>query len=133
MLDYALLHRFLSAPLDPDVKAWALGCIIAQLTPAERRAERDRWIRTAGALVPGAGWTRARALHGLAGELAAALPAMPDVSTARGCVAAALLIAPGRMPSLKTFGRALAGIGLHWPRTRDPASVDGNTDSQSHP
>ena len=110
MLDRAFLARLLAAPLDADVRAWVLSLVTGSMTPAERREERDRWIRAAGALVPGPAWTRARKLHAIAVELARALPTMDDTTTARGCVAAALLACPGGAPSVKTIGRIVDNI-----------------------
>src|SRR6185312_14623292 len=104
MLDRAYLARLLAAPLDADVRAWVLSLVVASMTPSERREERDRWIRAAAALVPGAAWTRARRLHAIAAELARALPVAFDANTARGCMAAALLACPGGTPSVKTIG-----------------------------
>ncbi len=107
MLDRAYLARLLAAPLDADVRAWVLSLVVATMTPRERREDRDRGIRAAAALVPGVAWTRARRIHALAAELARSLPTVPDTLTARGCVAAALLVCPGRAPSVKTIGRII--------------------------
>lgn len=41
---------------------------------------------------------RARKLHIIAAGLVGAMPAAPDTSTARGCVAAAMMLCPGRKP-----------------------------------
>lgn len=109
MLDRAFLDRFLAAPLDADVRGWALGLILGSMPPAERREERDRLIRSAAALIPGPPWTRARRLHGIARQLVGALPAAPDTSTARGCIAAAMLLSPGRSaPCVDTIYRVIA-------------------------
>lgn len=110
MLDRSFLDRFLAAPLDADIRAWALALMFESLSPNERRHERDRWIRAAAALVPGRAWTRARRLHAMATELARAMPARPELGTARGCLVQALLVCPGRIPSLKTFGRIVDTI-----------------------
>ena len=116
MLDRAYLARLMDAPLDSDLRGWLLAVVVGAMTPTERRDERDRWIRAAAALVPGAAWTRARRLRAMAVEIARALPAHPDVGTARGCVAMALLVCPGRTPSQKTLGRIVDTLGLSCPR-----------------
>jgi hypothetical protein len=69
MFDRAFLDRFLAAPLDADVRGWALSLVLEAMGPRERREERDRLIRAAGALIPGAPWTRARRLHAIVSEL----------------------------------------------------------------
>ena len=97
MLDRAYLARLLAAPLDADVHAWVLSrSCVGAMTPSERREDRDGWIRAAAALVPAS----------CVGARAAASPArrsssrscdpaeVPDTPTARGCVAAALLVSP---------------------------------------
>jgi hypothetical protein len=67
--------------------------------PAARRAERDRLLRRAAKLLPPAPpWTKAEQLRAMALAASRALPAAPDESTPRGCVASALLIYAGRRP-----------------------------------
>lgn len=105
-----LLDRLQRPDVPADVRRWVTGLVLDAMTPSERRAERDRWLRAAGALVTGAPWSRARALHELAIELASALPVDPEPSTARGAIAMALLVTPGRVPSLKTIGRVMVTI-----------------------
>jgi len=98
MLDRSFLSRFLVCDVPEDVRRWVVALAHEAMTPAERRDERDRWLRAAAALVPGEPWTRARRLHAIGLEVRAALPAAPDTSTARGCVGAALLLCPHRRP-----------------------------------
>lgn len=113
MLDPDLMRRFIehSHQLPPDVRAWAMGRVVDSLPPTERRNERNRLLRAAAALVPGRPWTRARRLHGIAKELLRAIPVAPDIDTARGCVAAALAIYPGHVPSVKQLYRIFSDIG----------------------
>lgn len=112
MLDRALLDRFLAAPLDADVRGWALELVLRSMSPSERREERDRMLRAAAALVPGPTWTRARRVHAIARDVATALPASPDTSTVRGCIAAALLLNPGHVPSVKQLSRIFVDVAL---------------------
>jgi hypothetical protein len=108
MLDPDFLARFLACEDVPvDVRRWVLGLLHEAMTPSQRRRERDRWLRAAAALTPGARWTRARELHAMALEVASALPTTPDPHTVRGCVATAALLCPGRTPSAKTISRVL--------------------------
>lgn len=106
----ALLERLRRPDVPGDVRRWVIGLVVDAMKPSQRRDERDRWLRAAGALVAGAPWTRARQLHALALELSRALPVDPEPLTARGCVAAALLACPGPVPSLKTIGRVMNTI-----------------------
>ncbi len=107
MIDRDYLRRFLEVPDVPDdVRRWVIAIVHEAMPPSERREERDRLIRAAAALVPGEPWTRARRLHLLAHDLIGRIPAAPDTTTARGCVAAALLLSPGcRPPSVHTIYR----------------------------
>ncbi len=98
MLDRSFLDRFLACDVPEDVRRWVVALLHERMSPSERREERNRWFRAAAALVPGDPWTRARRLHLIAIDLRTALPAAPDTSTARGCVAAALWLSPSRKP-----------------------------------
>lgn len=98
MIDRSFLDRFLACDAPEDVRRWVLALVHEAMSPTERREERDRWFRAAAALVPGEPWTRARRLQLIALDLRGAIPAAPDTSTARGCVAAALLLCPGLKP-----------------------------------
>ncbi len=110
MLDSFLLRRFVehSEALPGDVRAWALDRLLASVSATDIREERDRLIRAAAALVPGAPWTRARRLHGIAREVSRALPAVPVLDSPRGYVAAAMLLQPGRIPCVKTIARIIS-------------------------
>jgi hypothetical protein len=106
VVDREFLDRFLACDVPEDVRRWVLALVHGAMSPSERREERDRWFRAAAALVPGEPWTRARRLHMFAADLRGELPADPDTSTARGCVAAALLVCPGhRAPAVHTLYR----------------------------
>lgn len=108
--DEAFLSRFMASAsaLPPDVAAWAEGKLIATLPPSRRRAARDRLLREAAALLPAAPTkTKARLIRAQALQLRRALPARPDRSTPRGCVAAAMLLDLGRVLSLKQLQRVL--------------------------
>lgn len=109
--DEAFLRRFLlAAPaMPPDVAAWAKSMLLDSLPPARRIVERDRLLRAAAALLPAAPpWTKARQLHDVALAVSRALPADPDLTTSRGCVAAALLLRPGKeVPTVRHLYRVL--------------------------
>lgn len=98
MVDRSFLARFLACDVLEDVRQWMLALLHGAMTPSERSEERDRWFRAAASLVSGELWMRARKLHIIAAGLVGAMPAAPDTSTARGCVAAAMMLCPGRKP-----------------------------------
>lgn len=97
MTDEALLRRFLltQGDLPHDVAAWAADKLVRSLPPARRKHERDELLREAGDLLDdGPAWSKARALADLVRSVRRAPPVDPDLETARGCVALALLVYP---------------------------------------
>ncbi len=95
--DEALLARFMrEAPALPRDLAAAVADRLWRSLPLERRrAERDRLLRRAAALMGGASWRRARALAALA-RAAPRAGASPALDTPAGLVRAALAAYPGR-------------------------------------
>jgi hypothetical protein len=92
-------------PGTPPVIARALWSTVP---PARRRAERDQLLRRAAELVPGTPWTKAKALAKLTGPSRRPREHFePDLETAAGCVAAALLIFPS------PCGRGLSARQIH--------------------
>lgn len=114
MVDREYLARLLAGDVSEDVRRWVIAIVYERMTPSERRDERDRWLRAAGALVAGEPWTRARKLHAIALDLGRSpIQAEPNTSTARGCVAAALLLCPNREPpAVHTLYRVLQSFSL---------------------
>ena len=107
MTDEGAVLAFLANPPPgtPPVIARALWSTIP---PARRRAERDQLLRRAAALLPGPPWTKAKALAKLTGPSRRPREHFePDLATASGCVAAALLTSP------QASGRGLSARQIH--------------------
>jgi hypothetical protein len=111
LTDEAFLRRFLIArcSLPRDLAAWATAKLLDALPPARRIAERDRLLRAAAAhLAAAPRWTKARQIRAEAAAARRALPAEPDLRTLRGCVAAAMLVYPGKILSVRQLHRVLS-------------------------
>lgn len=92
-LDPVMLRRLRAegeGMLPPDLLAWATAALAAGLDARARRAERDRLLVAAAALLDGPPWTRARALAREMNVARRAPLARADTSTVGGCVVAAL-------------------------------------------
>jgi hypothetical protein len=98
MTDEAAVLQFLARPppLPPESAAAVVRTLWSSIPLARRRAERDQLLRRAAELLPGPPWTRAGKLARLSRPVRRPHPAAePDLETAAGCVAAALLAYPG--------------------------------------
>lgn len=118
MTDGVLLRLLLihdpALPLPCPLFSWATQRLIDTLPRAQRIGVRDRLLREAASLLPAAqSWTKAKAIREAACALRRALPAHPDTSTATGCVAASMLVWPGKILSVKQTHRVIL-IGPEW-------------------
>jgi hypothetical protein len=130
MTDEAAILAFLANPPSALPRP-VVAALWAAIPAADRRAQRDALLRRAAELLPPAGsWGKAAVLANLARpprrprEAGCPLPE-PDLSTAQGCLAAAMEIAPGRWGRLsaRQIHRLIApAIGsLRCRRTRSNA------------
>jgi hypothetical protein len=94
--------------IPPDLRSWVLQSLASGLSARDRRRERDRLLRAAGDLMTCPEWRKPSAVYLEMLALEGMLPAHPDLGTVSGCVAAALHLYGGRVPSLKTIDRVFA-------------------------
>jgi len=111
MTDEGDVLAFLARP-PPGTPPPIARALWSTIPPARRRSERDQLLRRAAELLPGPPWTKARELSRLSRPARRPREHLvehfePDLDTAAGCVAAALLVFPS------PCGRGLSARQIH--------------------
>lgn len=106
---FQVFERETVGMLRADLRSWVLQVLMSGLPFKARIAARDRALRDAAAFLPAelSMAERVRQLHAELRALArSTLPAHPDPSTLRGCLALAML-ARDRVPNLRQLRSVL--------------------------